>query len=337
MAKGVVVALCLAHVAVVGDALGYGVPKKDPLEVPSEAYDVNADPDNTALVPITALGVPAFPGVIPTVGGLAGPPNPTDVKGIVDAPGAPNPLNAVLNAVINAGADSTLGTPTGIKFKDVASGEEKTMSQAALIGDARLGGPADSLKDLRLYDASGLTTCMPTAWKEGLGHEATEGFAISLLTDRDTANEAYWSLLSSSYSAASHFAVWTLVKKVADQAALDELAALFEEAGVVNGIFLITKQVFNKGELYAVSTMEPLVVPPREGIPQDPDQPIYPVGSVVLLERVDTKLVPYCVILKSVDGAMGVYYSTSTDSAWALALYQSSHHLPLTLRHKKQN
>ena len=54
----VVVALCLAHAAMVGDALGYGVPKKDPLEVPSEAYDVNADPDNTALVPITALGIP---------------------------------------------------------------------------------------------------------------------------------------------------------------------------------------------------------------------------------------------------------------------------------------
>jgi len=55
----VVVALCLAHAATVGDALGYGVPKKDPLEVPSEAYDVNADPDNTevhcphiSLVPI---------------------------------------------------------------------------------------------------------------------------------------------------------------------------------------------------------------------------------------------------------------------------------------------
>ena len=138
----VVVALCLAHAAMVGDALGYGVPKKDPLEVPSEAYDVNADPDNTALVPITALGIPAVPGV-PTVSGLAGPPNPADVKGL--AAGGPNPLNAVLNAVINAGADSTLGTPTGIKFKDVASGEEKTMSQAALIGDARLrhlGGAA---------------------------------------------------------------------------------------------------------------------------------------------------------------------------------------------------
>ena len=71
----VVVALCLAHAAMVGDALGYGVPKKDPLEVPSEAYDVNADPDNTALIPITALGIPEVPGV-PTVSGLAGPPNP---------------------------------------------------------------------------------------------------------------------------------------------------------------------------------------------------------------------------------------------------------------------
>ena len=116
----VVVALCLANAAMVGDALGYGVPKKDPLEVPSEAYDVDADPDNTALVPITALGIPAVPGV-PTVSGLAGPPNPADVKGL--AAGGPNPLNAVLNAVINAGADSTLGTPTGIKFKDVASGD----------------------------------------------------------------------------------------------------------------------------------------------------------------------------------------------------------------------
>ena len=69
MMSRVVVALCLAHAAMVGDALGYGVPKKDPLEVPSEAYDVNADPDNTALVPITALGIPAVPGV-PTVSGL---------------------------------------------------------------------------------------------------------------------------------------------------------------------------------------------------------------------------------------------------------------------------
>ena len=101
----IIVALCLAHAAMVGDALGYGVPKKDPLEVPSEAYDVNADPDNTALVPITALGIPAVPGV-PTVSGLAGPPNPAAVKGL--AAGGPNPLNAVLNAVINAGADSTL-------------------------------------------------------------------------------------------------------------------------------------------------------------------------------------------------------------------------------------
>ena len=75
MMARIVVALCLAHAAMVGDALGYGVPKKDPLEVPSEAYDVNADPDNTALVPITALGIPAVPGV-PTVSGLAGPPNP---------------------------------------------------------------------------------------------------------------------------------------------------------------------------------------------------------------------------------------------------------------------
>ena len=74
MMARIVVALCLAHAAMVGDALGYGV-KKDPLEVPSEAYDVNADPDNTALVPITALGIQAVPGV-PTVSGLAGPPNP---------------------------------------------------------------------------------------------------------------------------------------------------------------------------------------------------------------------------------------------------------------------
>jgi len=44
----IIVALCLAHAAIVGDALGYGVPKKDPLEVPSEAYDVNADPSPSA-------------------------------------------------------------------------------------------------------------------------------------------------------------------------------------------------------------------------------------------------------------------------------------------------